>query len=297
MSQERKYRKKKKLGSYPYLSVVFSTTLALFAIGLFGLLLMLSLRLTGYIQQNVEMQVYLSKSITTSEKTKIQKIISEKQFILDGSNEAIRYISKEDAAADFIKATGEDFINFLGDNPLRDAFSIKIDPAFHSNEQMAQIKTDLERISGVFEVVYTENLVQNINENITKIGLVLSAIAVLLLLTVIILINNTIKLALFSQRFLIRSMQLVGAKASFIQWPFLRRSMLHGFLAGILSSIALFGLLQYGNQRIEGLEDLQQLTELVMLFAALCTIGVFITLMSTYHSIRKYLNMSLDELY
>jgi cell division transport system permease protein len=297
MSQEKKFKRKKRLGSYPYVSVVFSISLALFAIGIFALLLLTSFKLRREIESNVEIQVYLSKTVTESERTKVLSLLTDKAYILNRDAANITFISKEDAARDFIKETGEDFISFLGENPLRDAFSIRIDPSYHTNEQMAAIKADLERVSGIFEVVYTENLVQSIKENITKISLILLSVALLLLIVTVILINNTIKLALFSQRFLIRSMQLVGANAGFVQWPFLQRSILHGLLAGIISAGGLLGLIYYANQKIEGLQEFQQLDELAMLIGGLIVLGILIAFFSTFKSIRKYLNMSLDELY
>lgn len=298
MQQDKKYKKKKKLGSYPYFSVVFSITLALFVIGLFGLLLLHANQLKELIRQNVEVQVYLNKFITENERIKINKTIAGKEFVLteDGAPQIV-YISKEEAAQEFIEETGEDFTNFLGENPLRDAYTVKIKTEYHDKDKLRGIKEELESISGVFEVTYMENLINSINNNVTKISLFLAGFAIILLLTVIMLINNTIKLALFSQRFLIRSMQLVGATASFIQKPFLLRASLHGILGGIFASIVLISLLQYANQEIEDLAQLQDPKEMLILFISLIVIGGFIGLLSTFRSVKKYLKMSLDELY
>lgn len=298
MQQEKKYKKKKKLGSYPYVSVVFSITLALFVIGLFGLLLLHANQLKELIRENVEVQVYLNKYITENQRVKINKTLAGKDYVLveDGTPQ-ISYISKEEAAQQFIKETGEDFTNFLGENPLRDAFSVKIKATYHDKDKLSGIKENIEAISGVFEVTYMENLIESINENVTKISIILAGFALILLLTVIMLINNTIKLALFSQRFLIRSMQLVGATASFIQKPFLFRATLHGILAGIFASLLLMGLMQYANQQIESLARLQDPEKILYLVLFLLLIGGFIGLLSTFRAIRKYLKMSLDELY
>lgn len=298
MQQNKKFKKKKKLGSYPYISVVFSITLALFVIGLFGLLLIHANQLKEIIRQNVEIQVYLNKFITENERIKINKTIAGKDFVLmeDGVPQIV-YISKEEAAQQFIEETGEDFTNFLGENPLRDAYTIKIKSEYHDKDRLSGIKEDIESISGVFEVTYIENLINSINKNVTKISLLLAGFAIILLLTVIMLINNTIKLALFSQRFLIRSMQLVGATSGFIQKPFLLRATLHGILGGILSSLILIGILQYANQEIEELAQLQNPKEMLILFLSLLLIGGIIGLLSTFRSVKKYLRMSLDELY
>jgi cell division transport system permease protein len=162
---------------------------------------------------------------------------------------------------------------------------------------MKLIKQDVEKIPGVFEATYVENLVEEINRNIYRISFVLLVFAALLLFTITILINNTIKLALFSQRFLIRSMQLVGATSWFIQKPFLMRSVWQGLLSGVLASILLFILLQYANTQIEELELLQVQEQIFMLLAGLCLMGPFVSLLSSYRSVNKYLQMSLDELY
>ena len=293
-----KFRKKKKLGSYPYISVVFSNTIALFVIGLFAFLILQSKKLTDIIRNNIEIQVYLDKQISESNITRLRNILSNSNYILK-ENEVpqIRYISDEEAAQNFIVDTGEDFIEFLGDNPLHDAFVIKINPEYQDVKNLNEIKTNIERLQGVYEVVYMESLVSSINKNIAKISLILLGIMIVMLLIVIILINNTIKLALFSQRFLIRSMQLVGAKSSFIQWPFLQRSIIHGLISGILASILLYNIVIYANQRIEGLSDLLNNVELTLVFISISVLGCIIGFFSTYRSIKKYLKMSLDELY
>jgi cell division transport system permease protein len=292
------YKKKKKLGSYPYASVVFSIFLALFAIGLFGLLLLHTNQLSELIRENVEIQVYLDKEITESQKLKLEKTLSGKSWVYVKEGEPqLRFISKKEAAQKFIEETGEDFLTFLGENPLRDAFTIKIQPTAQSPEQMKRIQKDIERMNGVYEVTYIENLIASINKNVTRISLVLLSVAILMVLTVMVLINNTIKLALFSQRFLIRSMQLVGATGGFIQRPFLRRSLLHGFFAGLLASVVLLLLLQYANQVIVDLQKLQNYELIAILCGVLILIGMLISVLSTYRAINKYLKLSLDDLY
>jgi len=293
-----KHKKKKKLGSYPYVSVVFSITLALFVIGLFGLLILHANSLTRMIRENVSMQVFLNRTISENDKIQIQKTLASKAYVAVVEDQPqISFISKEEAAKEFIEDTGEDFTQFLGENPLRDAYVININTEYQTTDELAKVKLDIERMSGVFEVTYVENLIRSINENLTKVSLVLLGFAVLLVVIVAVLINNTIRLALFSQRFLIRSMQLVGATSGFIQRPFLRRSFFHGIIGGILASVLLLFVLQYVNQQIEDIEKLQEPANILILMGALLVAGGFIGFMSTYRAIRKYLKMSLDELY
>lgn len=293
-----KYKKKKKLGSFPYVSVVFSITLALFVIGLFGLLILQSNKLKDSIRENITIQIYLDKFVTENDKIRINKLLTQKKYVAkEGDQALVEYISKEDAAKIFIESTGEDFIEFLGDNPLRDAFTIKIDPAYQQLDSLKNIETELSKVDSVFEVVYVQNLVQSINKNVTKISLVLIGFTVILLFTVVVLINNTIRLALFSQRFLIRSMQLVGAKADFIITPFVKRAGLQGLLAGIIATALLFGLLTYANSVIEELNQLQSVKELLLLFGFVLLLGFILGIVSTFSAVKKYLKMSLDELY
>ncbi|MEM9298755.1 MAG: permease-like cell division protein FtsX [Bacteroidota bacterium] len=295
---ESKQRKKKKLGSYPYLSVVFSIFLSLVVIGLFGLLFIYANKLTTIIKENIEIQVYLKKGISDNQRIQVQKTLSAKDYVAKKNNELqIRYVSKEQAAEKFIKETGEDFSTFLGDNPLRDAYVVKMASESQSPEVLEQAKKEIGKITGVFEVVYVESLVDSINKNLTKISVALLGFSGILIIIVILLINNTIKLALFSQRFLIRSMQLVGAKASFIQRPFLMRSVWHGLFAGVFASLAVLVFLQFANREIEDLANLQSNSSLVILCALLLILGVIIGLGSTYRAIKKYMRLSLDELY
>ena len=297
-AEPKKFKKKKKLGSYQYASVIFSITLALFVIGLFGVLVLQARQLTSNIKSNIELQVYLNKDISQNQINRIETELAGSPYALKLEGEsATTFISKEDAAEEFIAQTGEDFSEFLGDNPLRDAITLRIDEAFQSNAQLDSLSNRIESISGVYEVTFVENLVDSINSNLTKIGLVLVAIAIILTIVVILLINNTIKLALFSQRFLIRSMQLVGAKSSFIRGPFLKKSFLHGVIAGLIASALLFGLLTFANQKIEGLESLQTQEMIIGLFGALIIIGGIMAYYSTARAMNKYLKMSLDELY
>jgi len=295
-----KKRSKKTLGSYQYGSVLFSISLALFVIGLFGLLALQANELTSVIKQNLEVQVYLNKELSKNQLNRIRLEMENSGYlnIDEETNEAaIKFVSKEEAAQQFVEETGEDFSSFLGDNPLRDAFVLNLAPDYQTNAKMDSLSTRIEQINGVFEVTYVKNLADSIDQNITKTAAILIGIALLLVLVVILLINNTIKLALFSQRFLIRSMQLVGAKSTFIKRPFLRRSFLYGAISGIIASGLLYGILTFANQKIERLEELQKIEMIVMLFIVLIALGAFISWFSTSRAMNKYLKMSLDELY
>lgn len=296
--EDKKARKKRKLGSYPFVSVVFSITLALSVLGLFGWILLHSSRLGVQVQESLEIQVYLNNNISPSDINKIQSTVAAKPYTLFKENKPqIELITKEQAAEQFIQATGEDFKEFLGDNPLRDLLAVKVYGRYQSIDSLSIIKSQIESISGVYEVDFEESLVESISQNITKIGAILLAIATFALLVVIILINNTIKLALFSQRFLIRSMQLVGATGSFIQRPFLLRSIFYGLLAGLLACGLIHLFTNYMNGIIDGLKDLQDVKGFAVLYSIILLTGMIVGYFSSLRAIRKYLKMSLDELY
>ncbi len=278
--------------------VVFSISLALFVIGLFGLLLIHAGKLSDLVKESIEMQVYLDRNLTQVQLVRLQKTLAAKEYIAYKQDTAqVRFISKEEGAKAFIGETGEDFTALLGDNPLRDAYALKIAADHSGSAELKVIKNELESIDGVYEVQYVASLIESINENIQKISLVLIGFAAILVLVVIILINNTVKLALYSQRFLIRSMQLVGATSFFIQRPFLNRATWQGIMSGIIASVLLYLLMQYAYHEIEELRLLRNDEQTYMLMLALVVIGCIIGFLSSYRAVRKYLRMSLDELY
>jgi len=290
--------KYKKLGSYPFISVVMSITLALFVIGLFGMLVLYSQELSRLAKENVRIQVYMKNTATEEDLAAINKQLKASDFILkDSTRRTITFVSRQEAAKQFIEDTGEDFQKFLGENPLRDAYLVTIDPSFQDKKKLAEVKTRLEKEKSVFQVYYEENLIESVNRNIAKIGLVLLGMAGVLLLVVVLLINNTLRLALFSQRFLIRSMQLVGATRFFIQGPFIFRSAALGALSGLIASGMLYALIRYGNTRIEELKLLENQDRQMILLASLLGVGIFVAAVSTWRAVNKYLKLSLDDLY
>ncbi|MEP0714263.1 permease-like cell division protein FtsX [Algoriphagus sp.] len=291
-------RKKKTLGHFKFGSVLFSTTLSLFIVGLFGVILIQAKTLTSMIRENIEVQVFLEKDLEQSELDVIQENLAARSFILQkGDTLSLKFVSDEEAAATFIESTGEDFTQFLEDNPLRDSFVLTIAEEFQTSEQLEAIVKEIQAVPGVFEVSYMTDLVDSINKNLVKVSLVMGGFILILIITVVMLINNTIRLALFSQRFLIRSMQLVGATRGFIRKPFLSRAFLFGMIAGAVASVILFALVKYTQANIEGFAMLQNQNLLFVLFGILISVGGILSVLSTLRAVNKYLNMSLDELY
>lgn len=286
--------RKKKLGGYPATGVVISTTLALFVIGLFGLILIYSNRFEILVRENVTFKVYTRSSLSETQLKQVEQSLAAKEFVAE-ADDAIVYVSKEEAGKQ-LTDIGE-YEEVLGDNPFKDMFEVKIAPAFHDTTSLNKVKAELENLSGVFEAVYEKDFLDDINTNFKRISLFLIGVDAILLITVILLINNTLRLALFSQRFLIRSMQLVGAKKGFIQRPFLVRAALYGILAGVLAAGLIYFLTRYAYDKINLLEQLHDQRRFMILLGGLLVIGALIAVVSTFVSIRRYLKMSLDELY
>ncbi|MCU0338818.1 MAG: permease-like cell division protein FtsX [Spirosomaceae bacterium] len=290
--------KKKKVGSYPNAMIIASLTAALFLIGFCGLLVVQSKKLISIIKQNIEVRVMLDKELDSTKVATIQKTIAAKSFVLrtNGQPQVI-FFSKDQAAKEFIADTKEDFTAFLGDNPLHDSYRVRLQEDFFEEVKLRQIKAELEKIEGVTEAVYQENLADQINKNLTKAYLILATFAVIMLVIIVLLMNNTIRLALYSQRFLIRSMQLVGANNSFIQMPFLKNGAIQGLISGLIAAGLIVALQQLSLRYVEGLHILQEYEKLAIILAGVLILGVLIGVASTYQSLARYLKMTLDDLY
>ncbi len=293
--------RKKKLGDYPSPMVVFSTTLSLVVVGLFGLLLLHANRLAERVRQNLEVQVYLDQNLTELQRLRLEKRLSARPFVAFNENTsqpAIRFVPKAEAARLMIEQTGEDFQQFLGDNPLRDAYVLRLVPdASADTALLHRAVRQLRAVPGVYEVTYVESLIESVNHNLRRVSFLLFGFALVLTLVVVVLINNTVRLALFSQRFLIRSMQLVGATAAFIQGPFLRRAAGQGIISGLLAALLLLAAEQYAVLQLPELESLRDDTRLLVLLLALILLGGLLGLTSAWRAVRRYLRLSLDELY
>jgi len=291
-------RNKKKVGAYPSGMILFSLTLALFLIGFCGLLAIQSKKLVTYIRENYEVRAFLDKDLSAKKSTALFQTIAEQPYILKVNGvPQINLVTKDEAAKEFIAETKEDFSKFLGENPLHDSYRIKLNEGYFEEAKLQEVKRDLEEIDGVFEVVYQENLVDNINRNITKIYAVMSAFALILLIIIVVLMNNTIRLALHSQRMLIRSMQLVGATNGFITRPFLGRGLWQGFLAGIIAVVLLIAGLQIAIHNLPELGTFQDTEKMIFLMAGIVGLGVLIGFLSTFQAVNRYLGLTLDELY
>ena len=290
--------RKKKLGSYPTFLVVFSITLALVVVGLFGLLLLHAHKLSEAVREKLEVQVYLERNLPETELLRLRQDLEHQPYVAQRNGQPLlRFVSKDEGARELLETTGEDYHNFLDDNPLRDAYVLNVRPEYTDTMHLRVLSRSLGTMRGVYEVQYPKDLFVSINQNLTRVSLLLLAFAGVLVLVVVVLINNTIKLAMFSQRLLIRSMQLVGATRLFIQQPFLRRATWQGLAAGMLAALVLVALLQYAYLEMPQLALLRDNYLTGLLLLAVLGLGTLIGFVSSYWAVNKYLNVSLDELY
>jgi len=299
MPSSKKTHRKKKVGNYPYFTVMFSITLSLFVVGLFALIFLHAHKLSKIIKENIEINIILNSNISPAEIDEVKQIISTQPYLLNSYNDdkEIKFISKEEAKKIFIKEYGEDFTKALTDNPLYPSFVIKVNPAFSDSTHLKMITQELQKIDGVKEVYYREDIINKVNENIKTLSLIFVGFSLILILASVLLINNTIKLAFYSQRFLIRSMQLVGATKGFIQRPFLWHAIVQGFFSGVLSVIFLCALLYYAYREIKELSVLKEYDSIIIVLGSLLILGIVIGFLSSYSAVNRYLKMSLDELY
>jgi cell division transport system permease protein len=275
-----------------YIVSTISITLVLLMLGLIGLLLLNAKKLSVYVKENIGFTVYLDNNIKDVDILRIQKNLDAKPYVKE-----TKYITKEQAAVEFQKELGEDFIDFLGFNPLTPSIDVKLYAKYANPDSIAHIENDFKSFDHVREVAYQKSLVHLVNENVKKISLIILAFSGLLLLIAIALINNTIRLAVYSRRFLIRTMQLVGATNGFIRRPFLFMSTFMGVLGAILAAGILLIAIYMAQKETENMINFGDIRILGILFGAVLIIGIVINWISTYLAVTKYLKIKTDQLY
>ncbi|MCO4292002.1 permease-like cell division protein FtsX [Solitalea sp. MAHUQ-68] len=275
-----------------YITTVISIAMVLLMVGLAGLIILHTRKLSDYVKENIVVNVYLNEDVKEVDILTLQKEIEKYPSV-----KSTVYVSKELAAENLSKDLGEDFIKFLGYNPLLYSIDVYMKADYADNANIDKI---IQAISGkplVKEVKYQQSLVESMNRNIKTISLIILCFGGLLLFIALALINNTIRLAIYSQRFTIKSMQLVGATKNFIRRPFLGMAVLHGVLAGLLATLMVMGVLYLARQEIPELIVLQNYTEFGILFLGLILLGILISLFSTYLAVSRYLRLKIDALY
>ena len=275
-----------------YVSTVISIALVLLMIGLLGLIMVHAKNLSNYVKENIVLNVIVSEGAKEVDVLALQKQLDTHPYVLKS-----QYVSKELAARNLQKDLGEEFVEFLGYNPLLSSIDIYMKAEHANNASIQSFSNELTKNPMVKEVIYQKSLVDMVNQNIKVIGLVILAFACVLLIISIALINNTIRLSIYSQRFLIKSMQLVGATKGFIRKPFLAYGVLHGLLGALIAIILLLITLYVAQQQIPELVILRNWVEFALVFAGVLAIGVMISLFSTYFAVSKYLRLKIYDLY
>lgn len=277
-----------------YITSVVSITLVLFVLGLIGTILLSAGKLTTYVKENLKLQIGLNSETDAETAEEIRMGIQSREF----TKEAV-LITPDEALEEFKKTWNEDPTTVLGFNPLGYTIELTLKAEFTDVESMNSIENTLladygEWIRGISK---DENLIRDVNSNTQKIQWILLGISLLLGIIMVALINNTIRLAIYSKRFTIKTMQLVGATAAFIRKPFLVTGILQGFLASLLAIILLTALIIYLSQRFDYSLEITDWGYLLILFGLLAVLGVMISYISTYLSVRKFLKLKVDELY
>jgi cell division transport system permease protein len=281
-----------KRGKPSYFMAVLGVTLVLFVLGLIGWLIISANKLGGQFKENVEVKVILRGDLKTSDSLALMNYISSKPYV-----KSVQFVNKDEAKKIYLSDGNDDFGKVLDFNPLPNAIYFKMKEAYLHPDTLKNIKTTLEQQTYVSEVEYQQALVEKLNSNIRKISLVLLIIAAVMAIVVIILIDNTIRLAMFSNRFLIKTMQMVGATRMFIAKPMTTKAIINGLISGILATVAVVLAIGVAEKFVPEMKAVHDNRSLTLLFIALIIMGICITLLSTYRSVNKYIKMKLDDLY
>lgn len=275
-----------------YISTVFGIAMVLLMVGLLGLILVHANNLSRYVKENVVLNIFVDDAAHETDVLQLQKQLEANPKV----KQAI-YVSKEIAAKNLQKDLGEDFVKFLGYNPLSPSLDVYLNADYANHKDIDALTAELHKNPIVKEVKYQQSLIDQMNSNLTSISLVILAFAGIFVVVSVALINNTIRLAIYSQRFLIKSMQLVGATKGFIRKPFILYGIWHGLLGGLIAIIILIGTLYLAVKEVPDLVVLQSYTEFGIVFAIVIGLGVFIAGFSTMLAVNKYLRLKIYNLY
>jgi len=273
-------------------STVIGISLVLFMLGSLGLILLNAKKLSEYVRENVQLQVFLKETVSDSTALAFEAELNEKNF----TRQTV-FVNKKMAADKLQEELGEDFVDFLGFNPLSSSIDVFMKAEYASPARVEQLARNLRSHYLVEEVVYSPDLVAQLNQNINRIALIMLGFSALLLLISIALINNTIRLSIYSKRFVIKTMQLVGATPGFIRRPFLVNGMLQGILAAFIALLLIGGLIYLVSSEIPDFFMMQDIVIYSQLFGGVVVMGIIISWISTYLAVRKYIRLKTDEVY
>lgn len=275
-----------------YVYAIIGVSLVLFLLGTLGWLIINGRGLTRVFKEGVMVQVVLHDNIRSDKGQQLSDILTKQPFVKQS-----KFVSKEAASERFKQELGEDFMQTLEFNPLFPSIELSLYSGYVNKDSMTKIEQFLRQSNIVRDVSYQTSMVEQMNANFRKISIILGAVSVLFFIVVIILIDNTVRLAMFSNRFLIKTMQMVGATRYFISKPFDQRAILNGFISGIIAVVGLWLVISFAESQLTELKTLHEPTLLLVLMAGMIVLGILISFVSTHRSVVKYLKMHVDDLY
>ena len=285
-----RYQRRKLISSY--FSVILSIALVLFLLGVLGLLVLNTKKLADHFKEEITVSVFLKDSAKEVEIGELQK-----SLVLSEYTKSAVFVSKDEAAEEHSAEIGEDFLEFLGYNPLKNSIDINLNADFVNTAQVDSIAQSIARQSFVEEVSFDRPTLDLLTRNVKRLGLGILIASALFTLIAVLLINSSIRLSIYSKRFIIKTMQMVGATKSFIRKPFIWTNIKLGMIGAVLALLGLAGMLFYLNQNFPQLGLLQDMVQLGMVFAGVFAAGVLISLASTYFATQRFLNLRTDDLY
>ncbi|ALM08750.1 cell division protein FtsX [Sediminicola sp. YIK13] len=285
-----RYQKRKLISSY--FSVVLSIGLVLFLLGILGLLVLNTKKMGDHFKEQISISVFLKDSAKPVEVDQLQKSLALAEYTRSAT-----YVSKEEAAEQHSEEIGENFIEFLGYNPLKNSIDVKLKADFVSSEQIEEIASNLAAKGYVEEVSYDQPLITLLNENVKRISFWILVASAIFTFIAVLLINSSIRLSIYSKRFIIKTMQMVGATKKFIRRPFIYTNIKLGMLGAFLALLALGGTLYYVNDQFPELNLIDDPLVLGFLFVGVFLLGVLISVLSTFFATQRFLNLRTDDLY
>lgn len=273
-------------------SVIISLSLVLFVVGLLSLVLINAQKLSNYVKENIGFSIMIKEDIKEIELIEFNKILDAEDF-----TKSTRFISKEHATKKLEKDLGEDFVSFLGYNPVMASIDVKLNSSYANNDSLQNISSRLEKNDIVYEVFYQKNLIKKLNSNVGKISFFLICISIVLFFIAFALINNTIRLSVYSKRFIIKTMRLVGAENSFIQKPFLISGVYQGLYSAIFAIFMLIGSIQLIQSETASILNINDLQIIGLVFIVLFCSGIILSGTSTFFAVRKFIYLNEGELY
>ncbi len=284
--------KKRKRFLNSWITALVSISLVLVLLGMLSLILINAQQLSNYVREKIGLTLVLNDDVKEVEIVRLQKVLSAGEYV-----KSVRYIDKETAAKEFAEELGEDFTGFLGYNPLFSSLDIKLNAIYTESDSIKMLEQEFLEYPQVSEVYYQKNLLSLINENVKKISLLLLIASTLLLFIFFGLINNTIRMLIYAQRFTINTMLMVGATKNYIRKPFLQKGLWLGTSGALIAISILIAIIYTYKRELSGLISIDDLRVMLSVGGIVLALGILISVFSTWMSLNKFLRLKFDELF